>query len=77
MAYMRIDNKEGEQYIRIIKSKRKEGKVVKETIYSLGKVSDYTSEQLKRLGTRFFELGGGDPRELLEGSIEELGRFNF
>ncbi len=77
MAYMRIDNKEGEQYIRIIKSKRKEGKVVKETVYSLGKVSDYTPTQLKRFGTKFFELGGGDPRELLEGSIEELGRFNY
>src|SRR4028119_2153044 len=77
MAYMRIDHKEGEQYIRIIKSKRKEGKVVKETVYSLGKVSDYTPTQLKRFGTKFFELGGGDPRELLEGAIEELGRFNY
>jgi transposase len=77
MAYMRIDKKEGERYIRIIKSKRKDGKVVKETVYSLGKVSDYTPTQLRRFGTKFFELGGGDPRELLEGSIEELGRFNY
>ena len=77
MAYMRIDNKEGEQYIRIIKSKRDQGKVVKETVYNLGKVSDYTSVQLKRFGTKFFELGGGDPRELLEGTIEELGRYNY
>jgi len=36
-----------------------------------------TPEQLKRFGTRFFELGGGDPRELLEESIEALGRFNY
>lgn len=77
MAYMRIDSKNGERYIRIIRSVRKKDKVVKETVYSLGKVSDYTSEQLKRFGTKFFELGGGDPRELLQGSIEELGRFNY
>lgn len=77
MAYLRIDNKDGERYIRIIRSVRKKDQVVKETVYSLGKVSDYTPEQLKRFGTRFFELGGGDPRELLEGSIEELGRFNY
>jgi len=77
MAYMRIDTKDGEQYIRIIRSVRKNKQVVKETVYSLGKVSDYTGEQLKRFGTKFFELGGGDPRELLEGRIEELGRFNY
>ena len=77
MAYLRIDNKDGERYIRIIRSVRKNDQVVKETVYSLGKVSDYTSEQLKRFGTRFFELGGGDPRELLQGNVEELGRFNY
>ena len=77
MAYMRIDKKEGEQYIRIIKSKRSQGKVVKETIYNLGKVSDYTPAMLKRFGERFYELGGGDPRELLKGTIEEIGRFNY
>lgn len=77
MAYMRIDKKEGEQYIRIVASKRKEGKPRQETVYNLGKVSDYTPVQLKRFGTKFFELGGGDPRELLEGAIEELGRYNY
>lgn len=40
-------------------------------------VSDYTPEQLKRFSTKFYELGGGDPKELLKGSIEELGRFNY
>ena len=77
MAYLRIDKKDGEQYLRIIASKRNKGKVLKKTVYSLGKASDYTPEQLKRFGTKFFELGGGDPRELLDGSIEELGRYNY
>ena len=74
---MRIDKKDGDQYIRIVKSKRENGKPVQQTVYSLGKVSDYTPEQLQRFGLKFYELGGGDPRELLEGSIEELGRFNY
>ncbi len=65
------------KYIRIVKSNRKNGKPVQQTVYSLGKVSDYTPEQLQRFGLKFYELGGGDPRELLEGSIEELGRFNY
>lgn len=77
MAFIRIDKKDGDQYIRIIRSKRKDGKPVQETVYSLGKVSDYTPEQLQRFGLKFYELGGGDPRELLNGAIEELGRFNY
>ena len=77
MAYLRIDKKEGESYIRIVASRRKHGKPLQETVYNLGKVSDYTPDQLQRFGTKFFELGGGDPRELLEGSIEELGRYNY
>ncbi len=78
MAYLKIDRKQDGQYIRIVKSKRKEGKAVKETIYSLGRVEDYTPEEmLRRFGERFYELGGGDPRELLRGAIEELGRFNY
>lgn len=77
MAYFKIDRKEDGRYIRIVKSKRRDGKVVKETVYSLGRVEDYTPEQLRRFGERFYELGGGDPRELLLGEIEELGRYNY
>jgi transposase len=77
MAFLRIDKKDGEQYMRIVSSKRKAGKPTHETIYNLGKVSDYTPDQLKRFGTKFYELGGGDPRELLEGQIEEKGRYNY
>lgn len=77
MAYLRTDSKGGEKYLRIVKSVRKEGKVNKQTLYSLGKVSDYTPEQLKRIGSKFFELGGGDPRELFSGTVEELGRYNY
>jgi hypothetical protein len=77
MAYLRIDKKESGSFIRIVQNKRVEGKVVQSTLYSLGKIEDYTPAMLKRLGERFYELGGGDVRELLEGSIQELGRFNY
>lgn len=77
MAFLRVDKKEGEHYIRIVKTERKGKRVGQQTIYNLGKVSDYTPSMLKRFGERFYELGGGDPRELLKGSIEELGRYNY
>ncbi len=77
MAYFKIDHKQDGRYIRIVKSKRREGKVIKETVYSLGRVEDYTPEQLKRFGERFYELGGGDPRELLSRRNRELGRYNY
>ena len=77
MAYFKIDHKADGRYLRIVKSKRKDGKVIKETVYNLGRAEDFTPEQLKRFGERFYELGGGDPRELLDGEIEELGRFNY
>lgn len=77
MAFLRTDKKADGTYLRIVKSRRENGKVIKQTVYSLGKVSDYTAEQLKRFGEKFYALGGSDPRELLDGSIEETGRHNY
>ena len=51
MAFLRVDKQDGEQYLRIVRSKRTAGKPTHQTIYNLGKVSDYTPEQLKRFGT--------------------------
>ena len=77
MAYFKIYHKNDGHYLRIVKSKRKDGKVIKETVYNLGKVEDYSPEQLKRFGLKLYELGGGDVRELLDGSIEEVKRLNY
>ena len=77
MAYLKVDKKQGEQYLRIEHSFRVNGKVVKKTLYSLGKVSDYTPAMLQRMGERFYELGGGNPAELLGKDLEELGRYNY
>jgi transposase len=77
MAYLKVDHKSGEQYLRIVESKRVDGKPTKKTLYSLGKVSDYTPSMLKRFGERFYELGGGNPKELLGTDVEELDRYNY
>lgn len=77
MAYLKVDHKNGERYLRIVESRRISGKSSKKTLYSLGKVSDYTPEMLKRFGERFYELGGGDPKELLGPGVKELDRYNY
>lgn len=45
--------------------------------YSLGKVEDYTPEQIQRMGIKLYELGGGEVKALLQGSIEELAQHNY
>lgn len=77
MAYFKVDNKDGEQYLRIMQSHRVDGKVVKKTLYSLGKVSDYTPAMLRRMGERLYVLGGGELKELLGEDTEEMKRVNY
>lgn len=65
-------------YLRILESYRdNEGKSTHRILYSLGKVEDYTPEQLRRIGVKLFELGGGEVKALLDGDIEELARYNY
>ena len=77
MAFLKVERKESGSYLRIVEGYRENGKSRNKVLYSLGRVEDYTPEMLKRFGERFYELGGGDPRELLVGSVEELGRYNY
>ena len=42
MAFVRIEKKKSGDYIRIVRAVRKNGKATNETLYSLGKVQDYT-----------------------------------
>ena len=77
MAYLKVDHKNGEQYLRIVQSGRVDGRSTKKTLCSLGKVGDYTPAMLKRFGERFYELGGGDPKELLGPGAQELDRYNY
>lgn len=78
MAYLKVDRKSSGNYIRILESYRNEkGMPTSRVLYSLGKVEDYTPEQLRSIGIKLFELGGGQVKALLQGDLEELGRYNY
>lgn len=80
MAFIRIEKKQSGDYIRIVRTVRKEGKHTHRTLYSLGKVQDYTSEQLARIGRKLLEASGEELPELIriqDQQLEELGRYNY
>ena len=78
MPFLRAEKKSSGTYLRILESYRNQaGKATHRILYSLGKVEDYTPEQLKAIGVKLFELGGGEVKALLQGELEELGRYNY
>ena len=78
MPFLRVEKKASGTYLRILESYRNEaGKATHRILYSLGKVSDYSPEQLRAIGVKLFELGGGDVKALFQGDLEELGRYNY
>jgi len=78
MPFLRVEKKSSGTYLRILESYRdSEGKSTNRILYSLGKVNDYTPEQLRRIGIKLFELGGGEVKALLQGDLQETGRFNY
>ncbi|MDB5142893.1 MAG: family transposase [Mucilaginibacter sp.] len=78
MPTLKIDKKDGEKYVRIVESYRDESGVSRmRTLLNLGKLDDKKIASLKRLGSKLFEMAGGDPSELTRRSIAELGRYNY
>lgn len=78
MATLKIDNKDGEKYVRIVESYRDEsGASRMRTLLSLGKLDDKKIESLKRLGAKLYQAAGGDPADLLGKEIVEKGRYNY
>ena len=78
MSFLKIERKSSGTYLRIMDSYRDEqGQPRHRIVHSLGKVEDYTPEQLRQIGIRFYELGGGNIKALLEGDTEEVGRYNY
>jgi len=78
MPFLKIERKSSGTYLRITESYRDEqGNTRHRILHSLGKVSDYTPEQLRSIGLRLYELGGGEIKGLLDGKLEELGRYNY
>jgi len=43
MAFLRIEKKKSGTYMRIVESFRKDGKPMNRTLYSMGKVEDYST----------------------------------
>ena len=65
MPFLKIERKSSGTYLRITESYRdQEGKTRHRILHSLGKVTDYTPEQLRSIGLRLYELGGGDIKSL-------------
>jgi transposase len=78
MPFLRAEKKASGTYLRILESYRNEaGQSTHRILYSLGKVEDYTPEQLRSIGIKLFELGGGEVKALLHGELEEMGRYNY
>lgn len=64
--------------MRIIESYRNaEGKSAQRILFSMGKVEDYTPEQLRRIGFKLYELSGGEVKSMLGGQLREKGRYNY
>lgn len=78
MPFLRVEKKPSGTYLRILESYRDTlGKSTHRILYSLGKVEEYTPEQLRRMGIKLYELGGGEIKVLLKGNVEELARYNY
>jgi transposase len=78
MPFLRIEKKKSGTYLRIIESYRNDdGKPTHRTLHSLGKVEDYSASQLRKIGIKLFELGGGELKGLFKGDLIEIGRYNY
>jgi transposase len=78
MAFLRIDRKASGNYLSIAETYRTEqGKVRSRILFNLGKKEQYSPEQLRRIGTKLYELGGGDLKELLGITTTEIARYNY
>jgi transposase len=78
MSYLKVENRSSGTYLRILESYRDaNGRPTSKVLHSLGKVSDYTADELRNMGIKLFGLGGGKVEGLLTGDIMELGRYNY
>ena len=77
MAFLRSEKKKSGTYLRIVQSYREGGKSKHKTLYSLGKLEDYTADQVERIAQKLMALIGRDLNELIKGSFKEQGRYNY
>ena len=77
MAFLRVEKKKSGTYMRIVQSYKVDGKTRHKTLHSLGKVEDYSADQLERLARKFMELAGRDVESLFDSHFKEQGRYNY
>ncbi|MEA3272624.1 MAG: IS1634 family transposase [Patescibacteria group bacterium] len=77
MAFLRAEKKKSGTYLRIIQSYKIDGKSKHKTVHSLGKVEDYSADQLERIAKKLVELAGLSINTIFGGSFHELGRYNY
>ncbi len=63
--------------MRIVQSYKLDGKTRHKTLHSLGKVEDYSPNQLERLAQKFIELAGKKVEDLYDSNLTEKGRYNY
>ena len=77
MAFLRAEKKKSGTYLRIISNTRVNGKVAQKTLYSLGKVEDYSSAQLEAMAAKLLSYAGKSIDDLLTNTLKELARYNY
>ena len=77
MAFLRIDKKASGRYMRILQSYKEDGKAKHRTLYSLGKVEDYSSDQLENIANKLLELAGRSLDQFSSDTFKELCRVNY
>jgi transposase len=77
MAFLRVEKKKSGTYLRIIQAYKVDGQSKQKTIHSLGKVEDYSPDQLKRIAKKLMEIASGNISDIFGGSFHELGRYNY
>ena len=77
MAFLRIEKKKSGSYLRIVETFREGGSVKQKTLYTLGKVEDYSPDQLKRIAEKILELAGEKIEDIVNGDFKEIARLNY
>jgi transposase len=77
MAFLRAEKKKSGTYLRIIQSYKIDGVSKHKTLHSLGKVEDYSVDQLERIAKKILELAGKCIEDIVDNNFHELGRYNY
>jgi hypothetical protein len=78
MAYLKIDKKLSEHYLRMLESKRKGKKVVKKDLYNLGKVENFSPGELAAIGKKLLQLSGYTPEDINKfQELNNTGHYNY